>query len=157
MLYWHPRVSGTEFTSGSLVISTILGPDGESDAGSVKNCLKSIDLCWNWGFEIGVGYNLPCDGWDILLNYTGFNSKGHKSVCAGKDNEYLINYKAFPLTELTGLLQERSAILFKVGFDARYFWRMNQILQARDSTLQYERISEDLSIDGVTFDIRIDF
>lgn len=52
---------------------------------------------------------------------------------------------------------EKMHFLFKLGFNARYFWRINQILEAEDSTLQDERISEDLSIDGVTFDIRVDF
>lgn len=94
VLYWYPRVSGTEFASGPIVINTELIPnDEERNVGLLKGCLQSIDLCGNWGFKVGVGYNLPCDGWDIFLNYIGFNSKGHASVCTVKDNEYIVNYK----------------------------------------------------------------
>lgn len=48
-------------------------------------------------------------------------------------------------------------LTFRLAFDAQYIWRINQILELSDATLNYRRISEDMSIHGVTFDIRFDF
>jgi len=41
---------------------------------------------WNWGFRVGAGYNLPHDGWDMMLNWTWFRSDlhGHKNVEPGQ-------------------------------------------------------------------------
>ena len=33
---------------------------------------------WDWGFRFGAGYNLPHDGWDMLLNWTWFRTDGGK-------------------------------------------------------------------------------
>lgn len=129
VLYWHAKVSGTEFASGTLAIKTVLDPsEVEVNIGSVKGCLQSIDLCWNWGFKIGLGYNLPYDGWDISLNYTAFNAKGHKSVYADKENAYIINYKLYPVAtiartpkELTSLLSKKAKSKLCLELDALEF------------------------------------
>lgn len=97
ILYWHPKVSGTEFVDGIFSVKEIEPAGVTLIAGSTKGYLEFIDLGWNFGFKTGLGYNLPYDGWDIFLSYTAFNSKKHKSVCVGKANEYLINYKSFPI------------------------------------------------------------
>lgn len=45
-----------------------------------------------------------------------------------------------------------------LGFEAQYWWRMNQMLKVDDATtLKYERYSEDLSMYGLTLDMRFDF
>lgn len=46
----------------------------------------------------------------------------------------------------------------RLGFDAKYVWRINQMIEVKDvSALRFGRISEDLSIHGVSLDIRLDF
>ncbi len=39
---------------------------------------------WDWGFRLGLGYKLPYDKWDILLNYTYVHAHAHGS--ASKSN-----------------------------------------------------------------------
>lgn len=47
---------------------------------------------------------------------------------------------------------------FSLGFDGQYWWRANQMVKIDDmAPLKYERWSEDLSMHGVTFEVRWDF
>ncbi len=46
----------------------------ETGASFVDGRVKNISYDWSWGWRAGIGYNLPHDGWDILLNYTWFRS-----------------------------------------------------------------------------------
>jgi len=44
----------------------------------VDGRVKNVDYRWNWGFRAGIGYNLPHDGWDALLNWTWFRANESK-------------------------------------------------------------------------------
>jgi len=37
---------------------------------------------WDAGFRVGVGYNLPHDGWDLSLSWLRFNTDGDKKIHA---------------------------------------------------------------------------
>ncbi len=41
--------------------------------------VKNISYDWSWGWRAGIGYNLPHDGWDMLLNYSWFRSNEDQS------------------------------------------------------------------------------
>lgn len=43
---------------------------------------KNARYDWDWGFRVGVGYNMDHDGWDILANYTWFKDKTRTNVHA---------------------------------------------------------------------------
>lgn len=45
----------------------------------VDGKVKNINYDWSWGWRAGIGYNLPHDGWDMLLDYTWFRSGESKS------------------------------------------------------------------------------
>jgi hypothetical protein len=45
----------------------------------VDGRVKNVDYSWNWGFRAGIGYNLPHDGWDMLLNWTWFQAHESKN------------------------------------------------------------------------------
>jgi len=46
---------------------------------AVDGRTKNVDYSWNWGFRAGIGYNLPHDGWDMLLNWTWFQASESKT------------------------------------------------------------------------------
>lgn len=46
----------------------------ETNANYVDGRVKNICYDWSWGWRAGIGYNLPHDGWDMLLNYSWFRS-----------------------------------------------------------------------------------
>lgn len=88
LLYWHPKVSGTEFAYGVTNFDpAVVTP--------LKGCLKSIDFRWNWGLKVGLGYNIGHDGWDIFLEYTWFTSRGSQSTCSGNNNS-IVALKGLP-------------------------------------------------------------
>ncbi len=45
-----------------------------SSVATVDGSVKNIKYDWSWGWRAGIGYNLPHDGWDMLLNYTWFRA-----------------------------------------------------------------------------------
>ena len=122
-LYWHPRLYGTEFALESLFINDIFinkkDEDGEVQKklalkkGSTKGCVKSANLCWDWGFKVGIGYSLPCYDWNINLNYTAFDSSGSKSTCVHMNNEYIGNIKSFLYNSLIENFKEANLFLSK--------------------------------------------
>ena len=45
-----------------------------------------------------------------------------------------------------------------LGFEANYWWRQNQMIKIDDAAvLKYERYSEDVSMHGITLDLKWDF
>lgn len=54
-------------------------------SGFIRGNTKNADYDWDWGYRVGAGYNLPHDGWDILANWTHFNtrSKNHHTAEPG--------------------------------------------------------------------------
>lgn len=89
VLYWHPKVAGTEFAYGvtNFDPATVI---------PMKGCLKSIDFRWNWGLRAGLGYNFAHDGWDIFLEYTWFTSRGCQSTCGGANNS-IVALRGLPI------------------------------------------------------------
>ena len=47
--------------------------------------VKNLDFEWDVGFRLGVGYNLPHDGWDVNLTWLRFYTDGHKNTHADDD------------------------------------------------------------------------
>lgn len=46
----------------------------------VDGRVKNVSYDWTWGWRAGAGFNLPHDGWDMLLNYTWFRSNENDST-----------------------------------------------------------------------------
>lgn len=54
--------------------------------------------------------------------------------------------------------KEEFYISIDVGYEAQYFWRANQMLRVYEyNAYRYENISEDMSMHGITFKLRLDF
>ena len=44
--------------------------------------VKNPNFNWDWGFRVGLGLNLPHDGWDLYLNWTRFHTNAKRAVNA---------------------------------------------------------------------------
>jgi len=70
-LYWTARMDGVAFATSGL-----------------GNNRSNVSLGhahfpnWNWkpGFKVGIGHNLPHDGWDVLVEYTYIRNNAFRSV-----------------------------------------------------------------------------
>lgn len=71
-------------------------------------------------------------------------------ICSNLDTQIGISYKIYFNCDIIHLT-------LRLAFNVQYIWRINQIIEMRHTTPTYERISEDMNIHGVTFDIRFDF
>lgn len=43
--------------------------------------LYNPDFKWDYGFELGLGYNLPYDGWDLYANWIRFDTSAKNKHC----------------------------------------------------------------------------
>jgi hypothetical protein len=83
--------NGLEFA-----VTTQNGPDVDSSfEQSVfqgKSEGKSLDFDWDWGVRVGLGANLPRDGWDVVLNWTHFLSTSKTKVTPGAGESILTTF-----------------------------------------------------------------
>ena len=77
LLVWQPRENGMAVC----IINEGTNPSTNLSDADVRN----MDFEWNVGFRVGVGYNLPHDGWDMSLTWLRFHGHGHRRVHADSD------------------------------------------------------------------------
>jgi hypothetical protein len=75
LFYWNAHENG-------LPVAVI---NEGSDVNLSDADAKVIHSDWDFGFRLGVGYNLPHDGWDVNLTWLRFHTHGHKRVHADSD------------------------------------------------------------------------
>jgi hypothetical protein len=77
VFYAHARPAGTEFCYTD---------DSNSPLLPINGSVKDIDFSWDWGFKVGLGYNLDHDNWDIMFEYTYFDTSGSRGVDPGTNS-----------------------------------------------------------------------
>ncbi|MCP5506205.1 MAG: hypothetical protein H7A38_04915 [Chlamydiales bacterium] len=82
VLYWHPKMGGTEFAIGYT-------PQGYISSESIpevatqhypRGKVKENDFSWDLGLKVGLGYKTPHDKWDVFARYTWFESHSSNSM-----------------------------------------------------------------------------
>ena len=82
----NPGQSGSP-TSGSASSSSSCGSN-DCDY-KIDGRVKNIGSHWDGGFKVGIGTDLPCDGWDTLFKWTWFRTKKHQHE-DNKDDSWLV-------------------------------------------------------------------
>jgi len=75
----------------------------------VKGDVVNPHFEWDWGFRLGLGYELPHDQWDLFLNYTYIHGDAHKHVGAGAGAIFGSYAAFFGITPLPTTVFEDSA------------------------------------------------
>ncbi len=73
-LYWYARQDGLKLGSEA---TSVFGPGTDMHAGSF--IVKDLNFKWDWGFRLGLGYNLPYDGWDLYADWTRFHTHASRT------------------------------------------------------------------------------
>ncbi|MCI0381833.1 MAG: Lpg1974 family pore-forming outer membrane protein [Chlamydiae bacterium] len=60
-----------------------------SDAGRKA---RNLNFHWDWGFRLGIGANLPHDGWDVYLNWTRFYTNGSRKISSTAFGGFIPTY-----------------------------------------------------------------
>jgi len=91
-LYWKATQNGLQFTVENTVdgstltsplVNDIIGaigiPSAAVEVGTnfVDADIETVKPKYNWGFRVGLGYNLPRDCWDLYLVWTNLHSNAH--------------------------------------------------------------------------------
>lgn len=71
-IWWKATQDGLRYALGNVLTSSTSTLSG-------RGKVKTPDFSWDPGFKVGLGVNLPYDGWDIYLQYTWLQSNGNKS------------------------------------------------------------------------------
>lgn len=80
ILYWQPRVGGTEYAYTDQSTTAAL---------PIRGRTKDMDFDWDWGLRIGLGHHFTHDNWDVRAQYTWFESNGSASTRVGSNNSII--------------------------------------------------------------------
>ena len=84
--YWNAHQDGMEYAIESEVFT-----DNTERAYIVNGDYKNPSFKWDFGFKLGLGYNTPCDGWDVGVLWTNYNGKASShNEAEASDNTTLI-------------------------------------------------------------------
>lgn len=87
-LYWTAKEDGLAYAS-----------TGSATAGAVadvpkRGSVRHPKMDWEPGFKVGLGWNMPIDGWDLFSQYTRFSTSNgtDQSVDPSNPNNQLVNF-----------------------------------------------------------------
>lgn len=80
-LYWKAHQDGLEYA-----IETHSGTARDVRANLIDAHFKNPHFDWNWGFQLGLGYNTSCDGWNINGLWTRYHGKASSQDKADEDD-----------------------------------------------------------------------
>lgn len=98
-LWWKAEQENLEY-----VATVNLGSNGTSGVGALVNSYQGQYHAPNFkyqpGFRVGIGYNLPYDGWDLFVNWTRFYACAKDNRCAFPCNVECISSASGPMNSL---------------------------------------------------------
>lgn len=79
LLVWQAHENGLEYA---------VKTDASEPVASALNhsSTQNMHFDWNCGFRVGLGWNTPHDGWDLLVNWTWFQTKGSRNTNVDSDS-----------------------------------------------------------------------
>ena len=81
--------------------------------------LVELDFQYDPGFKVGVGGNLPFDGWDLYLNWTHFHTHPTSSVTS--DGRNLVAFFIGTIDTTTPIIGERAHASWNLMFNSLDF------------------------------------
>lgn len=127
-IYWKPSENGLGFAIENEDGVNVQFGSGFLSDGDVKN----PKFKWSPGFKVGLGWNLPHDGWDVYLNWTRLHAHTKHNHSSAPSGGLLI-----PTFENPFIIAPGSAVLdFVSATDATSRWKLH--LNVLDGTLGRE-------------------
>jgi hypothetical protein len=82
MLWWQASEDGLAFAQeGNLFAVTGIRPIGEITPSVLQLKIYEPKFKWDFGFQVGAGYNMRYDGWDLYSSWVRFHPKrSHRTV-----------------------------------------------------------------------------
>jgi hypothetical protein len=108
-LYWQPKTGGTEYAYTD---------QDTQGAYPRKGRVKTMDFDWDYGFRVGVGYNLDHDGWDTHLQYTWLDSSGSSSTRAGSNSSVIPLKSSWEIADNSSLVAESAKSMYDFDYQS---------------------------------------
>ena len=93
LLYWKANENGIPLA--------VVNQGSEFNLNNAK--VNNLRGRWNFAFRVGIGYDIPHDGWDLNLSWLRYNSSGHRKHVHSKTGRYIfptLAPSADPIAEL---------------------------------------------------------
>ncbi|MCB1107873.1 MAG: hypothetical protein KDK76_07245, partial [Chlamydiia bacterium] len=81
-IYWKATQAGLEYGMSNVLIGT-------GSTITSRGSTRTPDFGWDPGFKVGLGINLPYDGWDTYVQYTWLQSNGNHSRMRNSDGNII--------------------------------------------------------------------
>ncbi len=81
-LYFYGRETNLSYAAKLQTVSNSTSTLGTTNLFASPVSLEHLDAKWDPGVRVGIGWNMPCDGWDLSFYWTYYynTSKQSKSV-----------------------------------------------------------------------------
>lgn len=162
------RYSGGETADGGLDVNTVRVKDDNDFWGMGPRA--GIDSKWFMGYGLNIFGNASAAA---LYGHVDVDHSERFSLCSA-DNNISISantHRIVPTMQLQiGLGWDRyfnndkQHVRLRIGYDSTYFWRANQFIDVDDVRAQsqagipkFERVSEDVMMQGLMFDAKLSF
>ncbi len=107
LLVWNAHQNGMP-----IAVVTKGSPDNLANSN-----VRSIHSHWNAGFRLGLGYNLPHDGWDVSLLWARLHTHGSKRIHS-KTNRFIHASLAHPTdTQIFGQAGRKASSTWRLHFN----------------------------------------
>jgi len=170
---WLDLEQNTRYINGA---SSSFGFGLNNDVVSVKDKSKFRGLGPSAGFDLGwhlgKGFSLFQDA-TIGMLFGIFDVRHREKYSASSDAKINLrdtHHGFSPMMKFqsgiaykTYFNEDRNHLTIRLGYETQYWWRVNQMLRVEDTitglnpNVRYSRYSEDASLMGCIFDLRIDF
>jgi hypothetical protein len=95
--------------------------DGTIYLNDGKTLIPHFD--WNWGFKVGIGYNIPFDGWDLFFQWTRFYTHNGRHGISPEANSII--FPTFVNAALPTVLRQSQPGPIQSGFlGASSYWNL---------------------------------
>ena len=84
LLYWKANENGIPLA--------IVNKDSSSNLAHAK--VRNLRGQWDFAFRVGLGYDIPHDGWDLSLSWLRYNSHGHHTRIHSNSSRFIFPYFA---------------------------------------------------------------
>ena len=99
LLIWQSHENGLSYATAAKSAEPLTSALNSSET-------KNVHFDWDLGFRIGLGYNLPHDGWDLQTGWTHFTNHASREKVAPNGWVYLPSFLYGPSLEgATGFKQ----------------------------------------------------
>ncbi len=146
--YWNAHQDGLEYA-----IETNSAPAANGSVNIFNGEFKKPHAHWRPGFKLGLGYNSPCDGWDVNLLWTHFKGRASNSVEADDGTDAVIPlFSAFSdpfggQLNATNARGKWSVKLDLVDLElGREFWVSKYLTLRPNIGLRYARLDQDFNV-----------